>query len=198
MNKFYSGLWGRTSSGTASGISPDLHQYEKGMFAGCAISVILFLAAFNVILEYVSQAGLPEYTLSVLDAFMDDVSLMTTSTSASKITLQRTFVALKWAMMKLKPQESRGLVIKEAKYIDGQPFEVAGDTIPSIHKEPLTAMGRVYNSSVTDRLARDDLKNKILELFKTLTWSNGLVVKALDSQSRGLMFKTTGWLLSSF
>ena len=34
-------------------------------------------------------------------------------------------------------------------------------------------------------------------------WSNGLVVKALDSQSRGPMFKTTDWLqgrlsLSSF
>ena len=25
-------------------------------------------------------------------------------------------------------------------------------------------------------------------------WGNGLVVKALDSQSRGLVFKTTGWL----
>ena len=25
-------------------------------------------------------------------------------------------------------------------------------------------------------------------------WSNDLVVKALDSQSRGSMFKTTGWL----
>ena len=34
-------------------------------------------------------------------------------------------------------------------------------------------------------------------------WSNGLVVKALDSQSRGPVFKSTGWLqdrlsLSSF
>ena len=26
------------------------------------------------------------------------------------------------------------------------------------------------------------------------SWSNGLVVKALDSQSRGPVFKTTGWL----
>ena len=25
-------------------------------------------------------------------------------------------------------------------------------------------------------------------------WSHDLVVKALDSQSRGLVFKTTGWL----
>ena len=27
-----------------------------------------------------------------------------------------------------------------------------------------------------------------------LLWSNSLVVKALDPQSRGPMFKTTGWL----
>ena len=27
-----------------------------------------------------------------------------------------------------------------------------------------------------------------------IVWSNGLVVKALDSQSRGPVFKTTGWL----
>ena len=35
------------------------YRYEKGIFAECTISVILFLAAFNVILECVSQAGLP-------------------------------------------------------------------------------------------------------------------------------------------
>ena len=32
-----------------------------------------------------------------------------------------------------------------------------------------------------------------LENEKSL-WSNGLVVKALDSQLRGPVFKTTGWL----
>ena len=41
------------------------------------------------------------------------------------------------------------------------------------------------------------------KMKKTTGWSNGLVVKALGSQSRGPMFKTTGWLqgrlsLSSF
>ena len=47
----------------------------------------------------------------------------------------------------------------------------------------------------------------ILELHRKFSivnlWSNGLVVKALDSQSGGPVFKTTGWLqdrlsLSSF
>ena len=104
----------------------------------CTTSVILFLAAFNMILEYVRQAGLPQHSLStrksmaVLCAFMDDVGLETTLTPASKIALQKTVVALKWAMMKLKPQKSRSLVIKEGKCIHKQQFQVAGKIIPSI------------------------------------------------------------------
>ena len=56
--------------------------------------------------------------MPVLRAFMDDVSLMTTSTPASKIALQRTVVALKWTGMKLKPQKPGILVIKGEKCID--------------------------------------------------------------------------------
>ena len=41
------------------------------------------------------------------------------------------------------------------------------------------------------------------EFWSNELWSNGLVVKALDSQSKGQGYKTTGWLqgrlnLSSF
>ena len=53
--------------------------------------------------------------------------------------------------MKLKPQKSRSLVIKGGKCIYEQPFQVAGEIIPSIQKEPLKTLGRVYNSGVTDR-----------------------------------------------
>ena len=83
------------------------------------MSVILFISTFNVILEYVSQAGLLRYSLStrksmpVLRAFIDDESLMATSVPASRVALQRTVVALKWARMKLKPKKSGSLVIKE-------------------------------------------------------------------------------------
>ena len=76
---------------------------------------------------------------------------MTTSTPASKIALQRTVVVLKWVRMKLKPQKSRSLVIKGGKSIDEKPFQVTGEIIPSIQKESLKTLGRVYNSSVTDR-----------------------------------------------
>ena len=136
----YDDLWGRTS---ANGVSSDWHKYEKGIFASCTISVILFITAFSVILEYVSRIGLLQYNLSntntmpVLCAFMDDVSLMTRSTAAGKIALERTVIALKWARMKLKPQKSRSLVIRKGKSIDEQPFKVGEEIIPSIQKEPL-------------------------------------------------------------
>ena len=97
--------------------------------------------------------------MPVLRALMDDISLMTTSTPASKIALQRIVVALKWARMKLKPQKSRSLVIKGGKCRYEQPFQVAGEIIPSIQKELLKTLGRVYNSSVTDRQVHDDLRN---------------------------------------
>ena len=60
------GLWGRKS---ARGVASDWYQYEKGIFSGCTISVILFIPPFKVILEYVSQAGLPRYSLSTRNQY---------------------------------------------------------------------------------------------------------------------------------
>ena len=125
---------------------------------------------------------------------MDDVNLMTISTPASKIDLQRTVVALKLARMKLKPQKSRSLVIKGEKYIDEQPFEVAGEIIPSIQKKPLKPLGRIYNSSVTDRQAQDNLKKKIKELEQKI---DKLLLTGIMKVwvHQNLLLAMTGWPL---
>ena len=57
--------------------------------------------------------------------------------------------------------------MKGGKCIDEQPFQVAGEIIPSIQKEPLKTLERVYNSSVTDGQAQDNLK-KIMELVQKI------------------------------
>ena len=59
---YYDGLWGRTTAGK---VTSEWHKYQKGIFAGCTISVILFLAAFNVIIEFVKQARLPRHVQPV-------------------------------------------------------------------------------------------------------------------------------------
>ena len=73
--------------------------------------------------------------------------------------------------MKLKLQKLGSLVIKGRKCIDELPFEVAGEIILSIQKEPLKTLRRVYNSNFTDRQAEDNLKKKkkIKELVQKLT-----------------------------
>ena len=46
----YDGLWDRSSSSRSYS---NWARYEKGIFAGCTILVVLFLAAFNVFMEFV-------------------------------------------------------------------------------------------------------------------------------------------------
>ena len=59
----------------------DWHRHQRGIFAGCTLSIISFLAGINIILEYSMQARAPKFTtnntaLPFLRAFMDDLSLM--------------------------------------------------------------------------------------------------------------------------
>ena len=55
----------------------------------------------------------------------------------------------------------------------------------------------VYTTAIVhrNRFFRLDHQNKCSESkVKLRQWSNGIVVKALDSISRGPVFKTSGWL----
>ena len=102
---YYDGLWGRSSS---SGVTSDWVRYERRIFAGCTVSVILFLVAFNVILEFVDRGDLERYRLhnhdiEALRAFMDDLSIIVPSVPTAHLALKRTNIALKWVRMAVKP-----------------------------------------------------------------------------------------------
>ena len=57
---YFNGMWGRTSSSRASS---DWMRYESGIFDGCTISVVLFVTAFNFILEFVSAGQSTRYMM---------------------------------------------------------------------------------------------------------------------------------------
>ena len=167
---YYDGLWGRTSSGkTAS----EWFRYEKGIFAGCTVSVVLFLMAFNVILEYVEAESFERYSIDgkpveLLRGFMDDVSIVTTSIPQTKKVLQRTDRALKWARMRLKPAKSRSLVIIDGRSTRLEPFSVDGSVIPGLHNKPLRTLGRVFNFSLTDREEVNAIQEKFVGGLKKI------------------------------
>lgn len=172
---YYDGLWGRSTAGDTVS---SWHRYEKGIFAGCTVSVILFLIGFNVILEYVSQTHLPVYTLRSgsrlpgLRAFMDDLVIMFKSVPSTQIALTRVVVALKWARMELKPEKSRSVVVVKGRVMDTEPFIVEEVPIPSIQKKPVKALGRIIDGSLSDRKQKAELEEKIVEGLKMLDKSD--------------------------
>jgi len=162
---YYDGLWGRSRSGSTAS---DWMRYEKGVFAGCTVSVVLFLMSFNVILEFVDAAQLERYTfegspIEVLRGFMDDVSILTTSVPQAKKALERTVKALKWARMKLKPVKSRSIVLKDGLPQRFEPFSVDGAVIPGLHTKPLRTLGRVFTFSLSDREAVETMMKEFVE-----------------------------------
>ena len=122
---YYDGLWGRSSS---LGVFSSWCRYENGIFAGCPISVILFLAAFNVLIEYVGDGDMRKYVMSngnsieTLRGFMDDLSNLSPSVPVANIALRRTEVAVGLASMKLKPAKSMSVVIHRGKVMNVEPF----------------------------------------------------------------------------
>ena len=181
---YYDGMWGRT---TASGVSSEWVLYERGIFAGCTISVILFIAAFNVILEYVDEADVERYMMAtggrieLLRGFMDDVSILTSSIPMARTVLRRTEVAVAWARMKLKPEKSRSLVIENGRPVDVEPFAVGGElvdgqvvggvVIPALQRKPLRTLGRVYNAGISDVWYKAELEEKVESRLKQLNRS---------------------------
>ena len=86
---YYEGNFSKSFSESATSA---WQRHQRGIFVGCTLSMILFLAGMNIILEYSLQTRNQEQTkfttnnttLPLLRAFMDDLSLMTTKVSGAQ------------------------------------------------------------------------------------------------------------------
>ena len=100
IRKYYISLWSKLFSLNALS---NRHQHLKGIFADCTVSIILFLAGMNVIIEYTNTCNAPNFvtssktTLPLIRPFMDDIDLMSEYVSGVQMMLSRCSTALKWA-----------------------------------------------------------------------------------------------------
>ena len=56
-------------------------MHQRGIFAGCTLSIILFLAGMSIILEYSLVASTPQFhlnniSLPPMKAFMDNLNIV--------------------------------------------------------------------------------------------------------------------------
>ena len=150
LKNYYAGIHSKSFSEFAPS---DCHQHQTGIFASCTLSIILFLAGINIIIEYTLATSAPSFVMSskvsipLIRAFMDDMNLMSSSVSGAQNLLECCTTALKWARMEFCKIKSRSFVIAKGRSLNTTPVSKPDSTdfsffIPSIHSEPIRFLGK--------------------------------------------------------
>ena len=139
------------------------------------MSIILFLAAVNIIIEYVCVNHNFEGTAALpMKAFMDDLFLMSPSIPKSQELLNRCVTALSWANMSFCTAKSRSMVIKkgivsrESSFTIEDEIQLHSENIPPLHLNPIKFLGRTINSSLSDTDAIEKFIAQIIDSLKAI------------------------------
>ena len=151
-----------------------------GEYLPAAPFLILFLAAMNIILQYSAQVKVPKFTTNssefpLLHAFMDDLSLMSSTVSGAQTLLSQCTTALTWAGLEFRADKSCSIVIIKGRSINTTPFLApkpkdqpkSSSSIPSIHSRAVKFSCRISNGSLLNRNSSAELADKVLEVLLT-------------------------------
>ena len=140
-------------------VTSEWQTLEKGIITGCTMSAVLFSLTMNMLVkaaevEYrgpLSRLGVRQ---SPISAYMDDLTVTTTSVIGGRWLLKGLERNMTWAKMYFKPAKSRSLVLKKGKVMEKVRFTVAGETIPTMSEKPIKSLGKTFNSSLKDTAAK--------------------------------------------
>ena len=132
------------------------HQLQVGIAMGCAISPILFVTAFEIILigarQMVGGIKLPSgQRLPPLRSYMDDVTTLLQTSACTSRLLKRLDELTAWARMKIKPSKSRSLSLRRGVRNDHTTFVAGGEKIPLLCEQPIRSLGRQYSAELSDK-----------------------------------------------
>ena len=116
-----------------------------------------------------SRSGVRQSTIK---AYMDDLTVTTTSVMEGRWLLKGLERNMTWARMYFKPAKSRSLVLKKGKVMEKVRFTISGETIPTLSEKPIKSLGKTFNSSLKDTAAKQNIKD--LEKWLTKIDKSGL------------------------
>ncbi len=164
---------------TSGSETSDWHCIRKGIITGCTISVILFALAMNMVVKSAEVECRGPLTKSGIRqppvrAYMDDLTITTTSVPGSRWILQGLERVITWARMSFKPSKSRFHGAEEGrKVVNKFHFSVSGTVIPTITEQPVKSLGKLFDSSLKDSAAIQN-SNKELGAWLTKVDKSGL------------------------
>ncbi|CAJ1055532.1 hypothetical protein H4Q32_028574 [Xyrichtys novacula] len=131
-------------------------RLEVGIAMGCAISPILFVAAFEVILvgarQMVGGIKLPSgQRLPPLRTYMDDVTSLLRMAACTSRLLKRIDKLMSWVRMRIKPSKSWSLSLRRGVRHDSTIFSVGGEKTPLLSEQPIKSLGRQYTAELTHK-----------------------------------------------
>ncbi|KAJ8016900.1 hypothetical protein DPEC_G00012150 [Dallia pectoralis] len=137
-------------------------RVEIGIMAGCTISPLAFTMAMEVIIRASRwvvggqklKAGL---RLPPIRAYMDDMTILTTTKVCARRLLNKLQENIQWARMEIKPSKSRSISFVKGK-LSEQRFYVGKEPIPTVAEKPVKSLGRWYYDTLKDTEQVDQLK----------------------------------------
>ena len=150
---------------TSGKITSDWQRLEKGIMAGCTVSVILFVAAMNILLSEASKeckGPLSDNNTRhpTCRAFMDDVTVITPKETGTRWILKKLDTLATWGRLTFKASKSRSLVLLKGR-VSKRTFFMQGERIPSVTEIPIKCLGKWYDESLSDTSHIQDTKRQL-------------------------------------
>ncbi len=161
---------------TTADFTTSWQHIEVGIMAGCTISPLAFTMAMEVIIRASRWVVGGERTkngirLPPIRAYMDDMTILTTTAACTRRLLGKLQENIKWARMKIKPNKSRSISIVKGQ-LKNVKFCIGDDPIPTVSEQPVKSLGRWYNASLRDKdqvqQVRQDFTNNLDNINRTL------------------------------
>ena len=142
-------------------------RLEVGIMAGCTVLPLAFTMAKEVIIRASKwvvggERRQNEMCLPPVTAYMDDMTLITTTVPCTMRLLDRINRNLECASMRIKPSKSRSILIYRGKLSDKK-FSIDGEEIPTIREKSVKSLGRWYNVDIHDKKQVVQFKKDVSE-----------------------------------
>ena len=160
----------------SSSVISEWQTLEKGIITGCTMSAVLFSLTMHMLVKFAEvecrgplcRSGVRQ---SPIRAYMDDLTVTTTSVMEGIWFLKSLERNMTRARMYFKPAKSRSLVLKKGKVMERVRFSVTGETIPTLSEKPIKSLGKTFNSSLKDTAAKQktikDLEEWLTKIDKS-------------------------------